>query len=173
MNFTFVTEYNFTAVTAMAKALRKTVRRKRNKRSHIFGILVIILAILLMLPIGEKKFVLDFKTVITLITVLILVFTLIFEDRINGYIAIKRMLPGLVSSTVTFSPESYFSQTEIGSSQFSYSNIIALAENKDYFVFVFSANHAQVYDKKKLTCGTVEQFRSFIQEVTGKEIIPF
>ena len=34
MNFTFVTEYNRTAVATMAKALRKTVRKKKSRRSN-------------------------------------------------------------------------------------------------------------------------------------------
>ena len=173
MKFTFVTEYTQTAVTAMAKALRKTVRSKRNRRSRLFGIIVVIFALFLLLPTGDEKFVSDFRTLITLAAVAVLVFTLIFEDRINGYIAIKRMLPGLKSSTVTFSQDSYFSQTELGSSQFSYDNIVALAENNDYFVFIFSNSHAQVYDKKSQSGGTAEDFRSFIQTVTEKEIISF
>ena len=45
-----------------------------------------------------------------------------------------------------------------------------MAETKDYFVFLFSKNHAQVYDKRTLTGGTAEEFRAFMQEKTGKAI---
>ncbi|MBO5365599.1 MAG: hypothetical protein J6A39_03130, partial [Peptococcaceae bacterium] len=77
MEFKFETAYNQEAITVMAKALRKTVRKKRSHRSHIFGVLVIILALLLTLPLGGKAFVLDFKTIITCLVAAILCFTLI------------------------------------------------------------------------------------------------
>ena len=170
MEFKFETAYNQEAITVMAKALRKTVRKKRSHRSHIFGVLVIILALLLTLPLGGKAFVLDFKTIITWLVAAILCFTLIFEDKINGYVARKRMLPGLEKAIVTFNEEGYRSETELGSSEFKYGSIMLLAETADYFVFVFSQSHAQVYDKKSIVGGTIEEFRAFIQNATGKEI---
>ena len=170
MEFKFETSYSREAITIMAKAIRKTARKKRNRRSHFFGIIVIALALLLTLPLGNKEFVLDFKTIITWLVVAILVFTLIFEDKINGYIAKKRMLPGLNKATVTFHADGYHSETELGSSDFTYNTIILLAETAEYFVFVFSQNHAQIYDKKSITGGTVEEFREFIQQTTGKSI---
>jgi len=170
MEFKFETAYNQEAITVMAKALRKTVRKKRSHRSHIFGVLVIILALLLTLPLGGKAFVLDFKTIITWLVAVILCFTLIFEDKINGYVARKRMLPGLEKAIVTFNEEGYRSETELGSSEFKYGSIMLLAETADYFVFVFSQSHAQVYDKKSIAGGTIEEFRTFIQNATGKEI---
>ena len=98
MEFKFETAYNQEAITIMAKALRKTVRKKRSKRSHIFGLIVVVLAILLTLPIGDKEFVLDFRTIITWLVSAILLFVLLFEDKINGYVARKRMLPGTEKS---------------------------------------------------------------------------
>lgn len=170
MEFKFETAYNQEAISVMAKAIRKTARKKRSRRSHIFGVVVIILALLLTLPLGDKEFVLDFRTIITWLVALILALTLIFEDAINGYVARKRMLPGLAKATVTFNEDGYHSETEIGSSEFKYSTIMMLAETADYFVFVFSRSHAQIYDKKSLTGGTMEEFRAFIKKATGKEI---
>jgi len=83
--------------------------------------------------------VLDFRTIITWSVVAILFFTLIFEDRINGYVARKRMLPGLEKATVTFK-------------------------------FIFSQSHAQIYSKNSIIGGTIEAFREFIKNATGKEI---
>ena len=62
MGFQFETAYDQEAVTIMAKAIRKTARKKRSRRSHIFGIIVIIFALLLTVPSDNQEFVLDFKT---------------------------------------------------------------------------------------------------------------
>lgn len=37
-------------------------------------------------------------------------------------------------------------------------------------MFLFSKNHAQVYDKRTLTGGTAEEFRAFMREKTEKAI---
>ena len=170
MEFRCETAYNQEAMTAMAKVIRKTARKNRSRRSHIFGVIVIILAFLLTIPLGNKEFVLDFRTIITWIVVLILVFALVFEDKLNGYVARKRMLPGLEKATVTFNVDGYHSETEVGSSDFKYNTIMQLAETADYFVFVFSQSHAQIYGKSSISGGTIDEFRAFIMNATGKEI---
>lgn len=171
MEFKFETAYNQETVTAMAKILRKTVRKKKSRRSHIFGSIILICAILLTLPRGGEEFILNFKTILTWLVCVILLLTLVFEDKINGYIARKRMLPGLDKAVATFYPEYYCSETPVGKSEFKYDNIILLVEAEAYFVFVFSQSHAQIYDKKSISGGTMEEFRGFITEVTGKEIL--
>lgn len=50
MEFVFETNYDQKGITLMAKALRKTIRKKRSNRLHILGIIIIICAILLFLP---------------------------------------------------------------------------------------------------------------------------
>ena len=170
MEFKCETAYNQEAITVMARAIRKTIRKKRSHRSHIFGIIVIIFALLLTLPLGDKEFILDIKTVTTYLIAAVILLTLIFEDKINGYVARKRMLPGLEKAVVTFNADGYHSETEIGSSDFKYSTIALLAEAADYFVFIFSQSHAQVYNKNSITGGTIEEFRTFLKNVTEKEI---
>ena len=170
MEFKCETVYNQEATTIMAKAIRKTARKKKSRRSHIFAVIVIILAFLLTLPLGDKEFVINFRTIITWIIAAILLFTLIFEDKINGYVARKRMLPGLEKATVTFHADGYHSEAELGSSEVKYNTIILLAETDNFFVFVFSQSHAQVYNKNSITGGTIEEFREFLKNVTGKEI---
>ena len=171
MEFVFETEYGREAFTAMARGLRKTVRKKQSKRSHIFCSIVMILALLFTIPLGDKTFTLDFKTVVNLLLVLVLLLVLIFEDRFNGYTARKRMLKGTEKAKTVFRDDDYESETEMGKTEWSYGKIKALAETEDYLVFVFSENHAQVYDKSGLTGGTIEEFKAFIQNKTKKEII--
>ena len=157
MEFIIETIYNQESITAMAKTMRKTVRRKRNKRTRIAGWIIIILALLLTIPSKDKEFVLEANMIVTWIVVLIMGLVILFEDKINAYIAKKRMVKGTEKAVTEFKDESY-------------KNIIQIAETKEYFIFIFDNSHAQIYDKNKFTKGTVEEFRTFIYEKTGKEI---
>ncbi len=170
MEYTFETTYNQKAMTTMARTLRKTVRKKHSRRSHILGWIVTILALLLVLPIGEREFVFDFRTIITWVAIIMIVVTLLFEDHINGYIATKRMLPGTAVAVCTFGEEGYVSETKAGKTEWKYENIETIAETKEYFVFLFGKNHAQVYQKSSLQGGNAAEFRKLIIEKTGKEI---
>ncbi len=171
MEFIVETTYNQKALTAMAKAVRKTARKKRAKRSHIFGWIVIALAILLTLAEIKDGFELTANRVITLLAALVILVVLLFEDKINGYVARKRMLPGTEKSRVTFTEDGFYSETEVGKSEWNYDKILLLAETKDYFIFVFSPSHAQVYDKNNFSGGTAQEFRKFICDITGKPMV--
>ena len=170
MEFIFETNYDQKGISAMAEALRKTVRKKRSKRTHILGWLIILFAILISIPAKGEEFILEARMIITWIVVLIMAITLIFEDKINGYIAKKRMVTGLDKATTTFKEENYIIETKIGKSEFYYKNIKEIAETDDYFVFIFDQSHAQIYDKKSISGGTVDKFREFITRKTEKEV---
>ena len=166
MEFVFETDYDRKAMTAMAKGLRKTVRKKHSRRSHIFGWIVIGLGLLLSWPSGDM----NRGDVVTWIAIAVMLGALLFEDRLNGYFARKKMLPGTSHAKAIFTEDGYRSETRMGNTEWKYENITAMAEMKDYFVFLFSKNHAQVYDKRTLTGGTADEFRAFMQEKTGKAI---
>ncbi len=169
MRFTFVTEYNQKALTAMARGLRKTVRSKRSKRSHILGVIVILLCVLLTL-IKDQGFIFNLKNVVTWVAGFFVIAVLIWEDYLNGYFAGKKMLKGTEKNTAIFTEEGYSTLTAVGESSWVYNTLAAVAETRDYFVFVFSLNHAQVYDKNGMTEGTPEAFRRFIERKTGKTV---
>ena len=174
MKYTFETLYNQEALTIMAKCLRKTVRRKKSKRSHFLGWIVVILAVILSVASDAESFAIDFKKVITWTAALAIVVSFIFEDWLNGYFAKKRMLKGTEKSTSTFdteTPNAFISETAIGKSEFSYDKVAQIAETERYFVFIFSENHAQVYDKVSISGGTVDEFREFISKVTNKTVV--
>ena len=166
MEFFFETVYDQKTLTTMAKGLRKTLRKKHSRRSHVFGWLVAALSVLLVLRSGTF----DFRAAVTLLAALVILIALLFEDWLNGYFARRRMLPGTDKVSSHFTEESFHSATAVGNTEFYYSNIQALAETKDYFIFLFHLNHAQVYDKRTLTGGTAEDFRSFIQDKTKLRI---
>ena len=174
MKYTFETLYNQEALTLMAKCLRKTVRRKKSKRSHMFGWIIVILAVILSFVSDAESFVIDFKKVITWMAALAIIVSFVFEDWLNGYFAKKRMLKGTEKSTSTFDTEiatAFISETAIGKSEFSYDKVAQIAETERYFVFIFSENHAQVYDKVSISGGTVDEFREFISKVTNKTVV--
>lgn len=170
MEFRFTTEYDREALTTLARTLRKTARRKRSRRSRVVCAVIIALSVLLTVPLDGGAFTLDGSVIVTWITVAILLAVLLLEDRLNGYIAGKRMVPGLRSSAVIFREDGYSSETEVGTSEFTYRTITALAETENYFVFVFGKNHAQVYDKRGMEGGTAGEFRAFLEKVTGMRV---
>lgn len=170
MEFTFETTYTQKTMTILAKALRKTIRKKRSKRSHIFGWIVIVLALLLSLIPGENGFEITFKTIITWLATLLILIVTIWEDALNGYIARKRMLPGMEKTTTVFNKEGYYSTSEFGKSEWKYEKIHRIAELKGYFVFIFNMSHAQAYSKRHMSGGSVDEFRRFIEEMTGKTV---
>ena len=173
MKYTFESLYNQEALTIMAKCLRKTVRRKKSKRSHIFGWIVVILAVILSVASDAESFAIDFKKVITWAAALAIIVSFVFEDWLNGYFAKKRMLKGTEKSTSTFDTEianAFVSETAIGKSEFSYDKVAQIAETERYFVFIFSENHSQVYDKVSILGGTDDGFREFISKVTNKTV---
>lgn len=170
MEFIIETIYDQESITAMAKAMRKTVRRKRNKRTRIAGWIIIILALLLTIPSKGEIFVIEANMIVTWLAVLMMGIVLLFEDNINAYIAKKRMVKGTEKAVTVFKDEIYISTTDMGKTEWYYKNIIQIAETKEYFIFIFDNSHAQIYDKNKFTKGTVEEFRTFICEKTGKEI---
>lgn len=170
MKFTFQTEYNTKAMTVLARAVRKTLRKKRSRRSHIFGIAVIALAVLLLIPSGDAPFVWNVPTIINLLVIAVLSATLLFEDRLNGYIARKKQLPGMVNSTTVFTDNNFTTACQVATTEWNYESIVWVAETKDYFVFLYSRNHGQLYEKASMTGGTLEEFRTFIEEKTDKKI---
>jgi len=80
------------------------------------------------------------------------------------------MMKGTDRAISTFTTDGYCSETAAGKTQWHYENIAHIAEDKNYFVFVFDKRYAQVYAKQGMDGGTVDEFRAFIAEMTGKEV---
>ena len=171
MEFTVTTLYHQKALTAMAKTLRKTTRKRKSRLTHIFGWVIIAVSMLLSLPVAEENYVITANKVFTWLAAAMVFVVIIWEDPLNGYIARKKMLPGTEKAIAYFTEDGFESTTDIGKTSWLYDRITVLAETKDYFVFVFSANHAQVYDKNVITGGTADEFRTFLTERTGKDVL--
>ncbi len=169
MEFVIETEYTTKAMTAMARALRKTVRKKRSRRSFLMGFLVVLLGCIFL--VGNLQW--NMRSILTFLAVVAVVIGLLFQDQLNGYIAKKQMLPEMERAIAAFHEEGYHSETAFGSSDFSYDKIQLIAENRDFFVFIFSSSHAQVYAKQGMRKGTPTEFKDFLYRVTQKEVISF
>ena len=170
MEYTFDTVYDQKTVTAMARGLRKTIRKKRSRRSHIFGWFLIPLILLLTIPLDGAPLVVEGRTVITWAAGAVILVALLFEDKLNAWFACRRMLPGTDHATSVFTEANYSSETAAGTTQWRYDAIRELAEDNNYFIFVFDQRYAQVYDKRTLRGGSEDAFRSFLCRKTGKEI---
>ena len=170
MGIQFETDYNMETLTAMAKGLRKTVRKKRSRRVHIFAAVVLILGLLTILATTAGGEPLGASGVVTLLAMLVVILVSLFEDKLNAWFARKRLLPGAEHAVATFEEDGYVLATGVTESRFSYAQIVAVAETTRYFVFALSSHHTQAYDKRNIRGGSVEDFRAFIAEKTGKPI---
>ena len=87
---------------------------------------------------------------------------------LNGMIARKNALAGTKEYHVAFGEDSYTVVTAVTTSTFHYELIDALAESQDYIILLMKKRYAQPLDKRTLTGGTVEEFKRFLEEKTGK-----
>ena len=171
MEFRFETTYDQKGFTAMARALRKTVRKRSSRRSHVFGWCVIALAVLLVAVERLLDEPWTLRDTLNCGVGAVLIAVLLTEDQVNAFAARKKMLPGTSAAKSVFTEESYTSTTEVAVSEFHYEAVQQVCETADYFVLLFSRQHGQIYDKSTLSGGTAEDFRTFITEKTGKSII--
>lgn len=170
MEFRFETNYDQRGLTAMARALRKTIRKKRSRRSHIFGWSIVGLAVLLIAVERLLDEPWTLRDTLNCAAGGIVVLILLTEDSVNAFFAKRKMLPGTSSARSVFGEESYTSTTEAAATEFRYEAIQQVCETADYFVILFSHRHGQIYDKATLRGGTAGEFRDFIAERTGKPV---
>ncbi len=105
---------------------------------------------------------------ISLLAEVMLLSVLLFQDRLNGMIACKNTLAGTKDYHVAFGEESYTVITEVITSTFRYELIDAMAESQDYMILLMKKTVRAALDKRTLTGGTVEEFKRFLEEKTGK-----
>ena len=167
---TFEVHSNITnrSMTVASRAMRKVLRRKRSIMWAIFGWSVFFINALLLIPFDGEPFALDARTLISLLAEVILLSVLLFQDRFNGMIARKNTLAGTKEYHVAFGEESYTVVTEVTTSTFRYELIDALAESQEYIILLMKKRYVQPLDKRTLTGGTVEEFKQFLEEKTGK-----
>ena len=171
MEFRFETYYNYESLTAMAKALRKVLRRRKSTVMRIFSILVFLVGAYLTISTGLKNgFSFSLRAILSYVALLLILATALWEDSINGFMAQKRVRPGTEEVIAVFGEDGYETSSEAEKYQWNYARPNYLAESKHFFTIIFDANHAQVFDKDEMTGGTQQEFRDFICEKTGLTI---
>ena len=88
---TFEIHSNITnrSMTVAARAMRRVLRRKRNILWAIFGWSVFLFNALLLIPFDGEPFVLDVRTLTSMLVEVMLLSVLLIQDRFNGMIASK------------------------------------------------------------------------------------
>lgn len=166
MEFTCRTTYNQTALTAMARAVRKTVRAKVSRRSRLYALVIIgLLLVSLWLSWGKI-----WQTAANCVIIAALLLIRWKEDAINGFFAKRKALPGTDTADTTFYPDHFLVKTTAAESRWQYDKILALAETKYYFLFVMGKNHALAMEKVNLEGGNITEFCRFIEEKSGQKI---
>ena len=169
MTFEIYSDITNRSMTIASRAMRKVLQRKSSILWAIFGWSVFFINALLLIPFDGEPFTLDASTVISLLVEVMLLSVLLFQDRFNGMIARKNTLAGTKEYHVAFGEDFYSVVTAATTSTFRYELIDALAESQDYIILLMKKRYVQPLDKRTLTGGTVEEFKRFLEEKTGKD----
>ena len=170
--FTVKTTYDLKALTIMARALRKTLRKGRSIFNRIFAFAVIVALLFIVVgyfligEVAENLSTLAFDVGIIVLLLLIM----LMEDTLSGWIAGKQMPPVARDGETTFEADSYTTTTAAVTSTWTYGQIVAVCETEEYIVFFLSKKHGQIFSRKGLQDGNWQDFRNFIMEKTGKTI---
>ena len=168
MTFEIHSDITNRSMAIAARAMRKVLRRKRSILWAVFGWSAFFINALLLIPFNGETFTLDASTMISLLVEVMLLSVLLFQDRFNGMIARKNTLAGTKDYHIAFGEDSYTVVTAATTSTFRYELIDALAESQEYIILLMKKRYAQPLDKRTLTGGTVEEFKRFLEEKTGK-----
>ena len=159
------TTYDRRALSALARALRKTVRRTRSRLLRVWCWVLLVLSLLsAWVSWGEWGTVaLNGAVAVLMLAVLL------GEDAINAFFARRWAMPRLEDCDTCFYSDYYETRFPGSVTQWQYDRILHLAETSRYIILILGKNHAQACGKADLAGGSVEAFRSFLEQKTGKE----
>ena len=164
--FTCHTTYDQKALTAMARAVRKTVRARRSRWVRIYAWVIIgLLLVSLWLSWGNT-----WQTAANCAVIAVLLIISGKEDALNGYFARRKALPGTDCADTVFYPDCFLVKTAAAESKWSYDRILALAETRNYFLLVMGKHHALALDKGALEGGGTPELGRFLEEKSGRRI---
>ena len=162
MEFTFKMNYSQKAMTVMARAIRKGLQEEQDKRSKIIGWVFVALVILILLCSGIT----GWMKILAAFLITCFAAYLIWPDQINGFLAMKKLPAKMREGSWLFREDGYFSNSEAGESDFSYSNIFMMIESQGYMFLVFHDGKAQIIDLSTIQGGTPADFRRLLRRKT-------
>lgn len=166
MEFTCKTVYDRRVLAAMSRALRKTLRKGIDRGLKVFAGVVTLIALITILDSAQSVWVRGLYGVL----VFLMLFVQWKGDSLNAIFAKRKALPGMEVCRAHFVPDHYETVTAGAATQWQYDRILALVETSQYFIFILGRNHAQAFEKRCLERGSEAEFRSFLEEKTGKSI---
>ena len=158
--------YNQKAMTAMAKAMRVVLQAEQDKKSKIIAWIFIGLAAVILLTSQQV----GWMQIAAGILVALFVLYLIFQDQVNGFLALKKLPEKMRSGVWLFREDGYFSNTEAGESDYSYQNIFAIVESEGYIFLVFHNGEAQILELAAIKGGTADDLRRLLRKKTSLTI---
>ena len=157
--------YDIQTMTALNVAARKKVRRWYNLVRVGAWILLILSAGTMLMSMVYGIFGLD--DWILPVAALVMILFLVFDDKLNGWVSLRQLLPGSAHSVTTFTDESYTVKTDTTVTEYRYENISCLCETERYFIFFLGNKHGQCFDKQCFQQGDSATFRTWMQQKTG------
>ena len=164
--FTVEQTYDIHTMTALNRAARKVVRRWYNILRVVVWLLLILSAGTMLVSICFGIFDLPDDWIFPVSCAMMLIF-LIFEDKLNGWISLRSLLPGTAHSITEFADEAYTVTTDTTVTEYRYENITKVCETGDYFIFFLGKKHGQCFDKRGFTQGDPAAFRVWLEQKTG------
>lgn len=166
MELTFDMNYNQKAMTVMAKALRKGLQAEQDRKSRIIGWIFVALTVFILLL--SDKF--GWMQITACILITGFAAYLIWQDTVNGYLAMKRLPENMRTGKWLFREDGYFSDTDAGESDYSYENIFMMVESQGYMILVFHEGTAHIIDMSTIQGGTDADFRRLLRKKTSLTI---
>ena len=166
MELTFDLCYDQKSMTAMARALRAGLQEEQDKKSRFVGWAFVVLVPVIILFSGK----LGWAQIAGLILAAVFAAYLIWQDKVNGYLALKKLPEKMRKGTWLFREDGYFSNTEAGESDYSYDKIFLMAESGNYLFLVFHEGTAHIIDMSTVKGGTADDFRRLLRKKTSLTI---
>lgn len=166
MEFTFEMNYDQKAMTAMARAIRSGLQEEQDKKSRIIGWIFVVLAAVILLSAGKT----GWMQISGGCVVAGFAAYLIWQDQVNGALALWKLPAKMRKGEWLFREDGYYSNTEIGESDYSYENIFIMVESCGYMILVFHEGKAHIIDLSTIQGGTADEFRRLLRRKTNLTI---
>lgn len=163
MEFRMENTMNQQSAVAMSRVVRKTTQKKLAWLRLVSWILTIYLVIVALFW--------DYLRILTTIIVVYVLLTTVFPDQLTAWISRRRSMPGTEQVSAVFTEGQYHITSEAVSATYDYHHITVAAMCGEYYVFVLGKRHCHVFRRSTLTGGTEAEFRSFLEEQTGKPVL--